>query len=137
MAELREARRIRIARVEVRRSVVRREEDERVEEVEHMVLVRVRETDEVVARVYRLAAVTLDHLAQIDAPPVVAIGGRRAHAPERRRQELFLQRPVVGPLVEVRAEVVALAVGEDVTNERGAVRRTLQRRESARGVSLS
>ena len=59
-----------------------------------MILIDIREVDEVVARRQRLAAVTLDDLAQVDAAPVVALWGRRAHAPERRCQELLLERPV-------------------------------------------
>ena len=96
-----------------------------------MILVGVREVDEVVARRQRLAAVTLDYLAQVDAAPIVAIRRRRAHAPERYCQELLLQCPIEVPFPEVRAQVVALEVGEDVFDEEGLQGRPLQVREGA------
>ena len=84
-----------------------------------------------VARSLGLAAVAQDDVLQVHAASVVPVGRGVAHAPERRGQELRADRPVVVELVEVRPEIVALEVREDVPHhERGAVR-TLEGRVAA------
>ena len=70
-----------------------------------------------------------DHLTQIHAAAVVTVGRRRCHAPERLGHELTLERPIEVSLPEVRAEIVALEVGEDALHAETSLGRLAQRRQ--------
>src|SRR5438552_533082 len=129
MAELGEACRLAVAGIQVRRAVVGRKQNQRVQEVEHRALIRVLEAGELVALVLRVAPVAQDDLGEVDAAAVVSIRPGAPDAPQRRRQELCPNRPVVVPLVKVRAEIVALEVREDVLDQERLQGWTLQRRE--------
>ena len=85
--------------------------------VEHACWFAVGQRRERVARRLRLAAVAQDHLVEIDAAAVVPVRRRGAHAPQRLVMNSRPDRAVVVALVEVRAEVVALEVGEDVPHD--------------------
>src|SRR6185436_14104062 len=76
VAALREGRVVAIARIEVRRRVIRREQHQLVEELQHLVLLRLREAREGVARSLRFATVSQDDFAQVDAASIVAIRRR-------------------------------------------------------------
>ena len=65
---------VRIARVQVRCRVVRREQDQGTEELQDIVLAVVRQVCEVVPRFLRLAAVAENDVAQADAVTIVTIG---------------------------------------------------------------
>ena len=58
-------------------------------------------------------------------------GDLAAHAPERPRQELLLQRAVPVAFVEVRAQIVTLEIRENVLDEKGLRLRHLERRIAA------
>ncbi len=128
--ELREVRRRRIGRVEVGGGAGRWEQHQRGQELEQLALAGSRQRSEGVPGLLRLAAVAEDHLAQVDAAAVVAVGRRRGHAPQRLGHELAAQRAVEVALPEARAEVVALEVGEDATHREALPGRALQRRMS-------
>ena len=67
--------------VQVRGRIVRREEDEGLEELEDLPLVVAPQPRIRVARALGLASVPQDHLLEVDAATVVSVGGRGADAP--------------------------------------------------------
>src|SRR5687768_779878 len=73
VASLRECRIVAIAGIQVRRGVIRREQHERVQELEDRVLGALRKLRERIARGSRLATVAQDDFAQIDAAPVMSV----------------------------------------------------------------
>src|SRR2546428_3526910 len=136
MSELRKVQSIFVAGIEVRSCIIRREKNQRVEETNHSHLIAGRQMVECIARRLRFAAVTQDHLHEIDAATVMTVRRSGADAPQRRRHKLRPQRSVVVPLMKVWAEIMALEIGEDVLDEKGAELRRLQSGKSAVVIRL-
>src|SRR5688572_17292473 len=90
-----------VARIEVRRNVVGREQDQRVEEGQDGVPIARGEGGESVPRRLGLAAVAQDDVGQRHAASVVAVGSGGAHAPQRRGDELPTDVRSVFVLVEI------------------------------------
>src|SRR5918993_1297630 len=97
----------------VRRRVVGREQHEGIEEHDYVPLRPDSGIGESITRLLGLAPVAQDHVFEGHATTVVPVRPGAAHSPERGGQELRPERAVEVPLVEVRAEVMALEVGED------------------------
>ena len=127
VARLRVARVVEIDRIQIRRRIVRREQDQRAEERQDRVPIRAVQIHEVVPRLGRFSAVTANDVLQAHGASVVPGRRRASHAPQRRRQELPADVAAELHLVEVGAQVVPFEVGEDVLHEEGAAQRPLQR----------
>lgn len=131
MAELREVRRIQIGRIEIRRSIIRRKEDEGVEEGDHFLLLVGWQVCERLCRLQCLASMPQDYLFQVDTPPVVPIGCGTSHRPQRGGQEFRAQRAVIIALVEVQTKIVTLEVGKDILDQESTEQWPFQRRKPA------
>src|SRR4030095_11353655 len=101
------------------------------EEIEKRALPAGLELSEDVPRDLGFLAVSQDDLGQVDAPSVVPESCLRANAPERPGQELLLQGGVPIALVEVRPQIMALEVREDVPDQKRSALRPLHRRMAA------
>ena len=90
----------RIAGVQVRRGVLRREQDQDPEELLDQVLLRRGKLRVAVALQRRLPSVAKDDFLQVDAAAVVPVRSGRGDTPERFRQELPLDGVVEVAFVE-------------------------------------
>src|SRR5262245_3671611 len=106
----------RIPRVKVRGGVIRWKDDETLQGLQEPALLYLGLGDELVACLLGFTAVAQDDFAQVDAAPVVAIGGSRAHTPQRGCEKLPLEGAIIVQFVEGGTEVVALEVSEDVVH---------------------
>ena len=88
MPPLREIRGLRVAGVEGRRGIVRRENHERLEEADDRVLPLLRKRGKGLLRRLRLPTVAQNHFPEINAPAIVAIRRCVAHPPQWQGHEL-------------------------------------------------
>src|SRR5262245_58371825 len=116
MATLGEMRVRRVPRVQVRGGVIRWKEDEALQGLKDPSLLYLGPGGELVAGLLGFTAMAQDDFAQVDAAPVVAIGGGRAHTPQRGCEKLPLEGAIIVQFVEGGTEVVALEVSEDVVH---------------------
>ena len=110
MATLGEIRIRRIPRGQARGGVSRWKEDEALQGLKEPALLYLGPGDELVVCLLGFTAVAQDDFAQVDAAPVVAIGGGRAHTPQGGCEKLPLEGAIIVQFVEGGTEVVALLV---------------------------
>src|SRR6185503_6732277 len=101
VTELGKPKRVSISRVEIRRGIVRREQHQRVEEVEQRRLLFPIQTGEPVSCGFGFATVSQDNLDQIDAAAIMAVRRSRSDTPQCGRQELSARCTVVIAFVEI------------------------------------
>ena len=117
MPKLREAERAAVPRIERRGSVIRRKEDERVEQLEHTLLLLGRKCCKGIACRLGFTTVAQDHFHQVDAAAIVAVWRGGADAPERGGEKLRAGRTVEVPFVKGWPNIVAFKIGKDISDE--------------------
>ena len=117
MPELREVESAVVARIERGGGIVRGKDNERIEQLDHALLLLSRKRCKGVARRLGFATVAQDNFHQVDAATIVAVWRSCADAPERGGEKLRAGRTVEVPFIEIRAKIVSLKIGEDVSDQ--------------------
>jgi len=94
MSELREEGRGRIAWIQIRSCVIRREEDQGAQKSQDSLPIFILEGSKGVTRGLGLATVPENNLVQIGATPIMAESDLAAHTPERSCEEFLLDGAV-------------------------------------------